>query len=47
MELYNPEIELLGEETDITGSYLELDKLLKTVLDPVIKNFELEDKDNK
>lgn len=47
MELYNPEIELLGEEIDITGSYLELDKLLKTVLDPVIKNFELEDKDNK
>ena len=47
MELYNPEIELLGEEIDITGSYLELDKILKTVLDPVIKNFELEDKDNK
>lgn len=47
MELYNPEIELLGEEIDFIGVYSELDKLLKTVLGPVIKNFELEDKDNK
>lgn len=47
MELYNPEIELLGEEIDFIGVYSELDKLLKTVLGPVIKNFELEDTDNK
>ena len=47
MELYNPEIELLGIEIDFIGVYSELDKLLKTVLGPVIKNFELEDKDNK
>lgn len=46
MELYNPEIELLGEEIDFIGVYSELDKLLKTVLGPVIKNFELEDTDN-
>lgn len=47
MELYNPEIELLGIEIDFIGAYSELDKLLKTVLGPVIKNFELEDTDNK
>jgi hypothetical protein len=47
MELYNPEIELLGVEIDITGAYSELDKLLKTVLGPVIKNFELESTDDK
>lgn len=47
MELYNPEIELLGIEIDFIGAYSELDKLLKTVLGPVIKNFELEDKYNK
>jgi hypothetical protein len=47
MELYNPEIELLGIEIDFIGVYSELDKLLKTVLGPVIKNFELEDTDNK
>lgn len=47
MELYNPEIELLGVEIDFIGAYSELDKLLKTVLGPVIKNFELEDTDNK
>ena len=47
MELYNPEIELLGIEIDIAGAYSELDKLLKTVLDPVIKNFELESTDDK
>lgn len=47
MELYNPEIELLGMEIDFIGVYSELDKLLKTVLGPVIKNFELEDTDNK
>lgn len=47
MELYNPEIELLGVEIDFIGAYSELDKLLKTVLVPVIKNFELEDTDNK
>lgn len=46
MELYNPEIELLGAEIDFIGAYSELDKLLKTVLGPVIKNFELEDADN-
>nr|DAS28894.1 MAG TPA: hypothetical protein [Caudoviricetes sp.] len=46
MELYNPEIELLGEEIDFIGVYSELDKLLKTVLGPVIKNFELEDTNN-
>lgn len=46
MELYNPKIELLGEEIDFIGVYSELDKLLKTVLGPVIKNFELEDADN-
>lgn len=46
MELYNPKIELLGEEIDFIGVYSELDKLLKTVLGPVIKNFELEDTDN-
>lgn len=46
MELHNPEIELLGEEIDFIGVYSELDKLLKTVLGPVIKNFELEDTDN-
>lgn len=46
MELYNPEIELLGIEIDFIGAYSELDKLLKTVLGPIIKNFELEDKDN-
>lgn len=39
MELYNPEIELLGIEIDFIGAYSELDKLLKTVLGPVIKNF--------
>ena len=47
MELYNPEIELLSIEIDFIGAYSELDKLLKTVLGPVIKNFELEDTDNK
>lgn len=47
MELYNPEIELLGIEIDFIGVYSELDKLLKTVLVPVIKNFELDDTDNK
>lgn len=47
MELYNPEIELLGIEIDFIGAYSELDELLKTVLGPVIKNFELEDTDNK
>lgn len=47
MELYNPEIELQGIEIDFIGVYSELDKLLKTVLGPVIKNFELEDTDNK
>jgi hypothetical protein len=47
MELYNSEIELLGIEIDFIGAYSELDKLLKTVLGPVIKNFELEDTDNK
>lgn len=47
MELYNPEIEMLGEEIDFVGAYSELDKLLKIVLVPVIKNFELEDTDNK
>lgn len=47
MELYNPEIELLGVEIDIAGAYSELDKLLKTVLGPVIKNFELESTDDK
>lgn len=46
MELYNPEIELLDIEIDFIGAYSELDKLLKTVLGPVIKNFELEDTDN-
>lgn len=46
MELYNPEIELLGIEIDFIGAYSELDKLLKTVLGPVIKNFELEDTDD-
>lgn len=47
MELHNPEIELLGIEIDFIGVYSELDKLLKTVLGPVIKNFELEDTGNK
>lgn len=47
MELYNSEIELLGEEIDFTGAYSELDKLLNVVLSPVIKNFELEQTDNK
>lgn len=47
MELYNPEIEMLGEEIDFVGAYSELDKLLKIVLVPVIKNFEWEDTDNK
>ena len=47
MELYNSEIELLGEEIDITGTYAELDKLLNIVLGPVIKNFELEMTDDK
>lgn len=47
MELYNSEVELLGDEIDFTGSFSELDKLLNVVLSPVIKNFELEQTDNK
>lgn len=41
MELYNPEIELLGMEINITGAFLELDKLLNDILRPVTKNIEM------
>lgn len=47
MELYNPEIELLGDEIDFIGAYVELDKLMNAVLGPVIKNHELEQTDDK
>ena len=41
MELYNPEIELLGAEINITGAFLELDKLLNDILRPVTNNIEM------
>lgn len=41
MELYNPEIELLGVEINITGAFLELDKMLNDILRPVTNNIEM------
>ena len=47
MELYNPEIELLGVEINITSAFLELDKLLNDILRPVTNSIKMSQKVDK